>query len=526
MENTTDTVEDLSRQAAALGMPFLAEVGDELLDATLISGIPVEWARAHAVLPIRRDGVLCLLTADPDNLRQQEDVALALGSELRPVVAPRAVILNCIERCYFSRKGTAADFLRGLGRDGGGAGAEEESRSDDLLKSTEDAPVTQLVNLILLEALKARASDIHVEPFDSRLRVRYRVDGLLYEQASPPKRLERALVSRMKVMAHLDIAEKRLPQDGSARVRVGEREIDVRVSTIPVGEGERVVLRLLNRESSVLPLAALGMPEGVQRTWESLLREAHGLMIVCGPTGSGKTTTLYGSIRQLDTKGRNVLTIEDPVEYQLPEIGQMQVKPKIGLTFAGGLRHILRQDPDVILVGETRDNETAEIAVRASLTGHLVFTTLHTNDAAGAMIRMMDMGVESYLLAAALRGILAQRLVRKLCPSCRKPVAVRAEELALLGEAGRPLAGRTVYEPGGCADCLAGYHGRIGIYELLVVDEAMQEAMRAGTSAGRQLKMAPGMGVRRTLLDDGLAKVLDGRTSLAEVLYALGISGA
>jgi general secretion pathway protein E len=235
---------------------------------------------------------------------------------------------------------------------------------------------------------------------------------------------------------------------------------------------------------------------------------------------------LYGSIRQLDTKGRNVLTIEDPVEYQLPEIGQMQVKPKIGLTFAGGLRHILRQDPDVILVGETRDNETAEIAVRASLTGHLVFTTLHTNDAAGAMIRMMDMGVESYLLAAALRGILAQRLVRKLCPSCRKPVAVRAEELALLGEAGRPLAGRTVYEPGGCADCLAGYHGRIGIYELLVVDEAMQEAMRAGTSAGRQLKMAPGMGVRRTLLDDGLAKVLDGRTSLAEVLYALGISGA
>lgn len=524
MENTTDINEALIRQAAILGIPFLAVVGDELLDATLIAGIPVEWARAHAVLPIRRDGELCLLTDDPSNLRKQEDVALALGAELRPVAAPRAVILNCIERCYFSRKGTAADFLRGLGRESGGV--DEESRSDDLLKSAEDAPVTQLVNLILLEALKARASDIHVEPFDSRLRVRYRVDGVLYEQASPPKRLERALVSRMKVMAHLDIAEKRLPQDGSARVRVGEREIDVRVSTIPVGEGERVVLRLLNRESSVLPLAALGMPEGVQRTWESLLREAHGLMIVCGPTGSGKTTTLYGSIRQLDTKGRNVLTIEDPVEYQLPDIGQMQVKPKIGLTFAGGLRHILRQDPDVILVGETRDNETAEIAVRASLTGHLVFTTLHTNDAAGAMIRMMDMGVEPYLLAAALRGVLAQRLVRKLCPSCRRPARVREEELVLLGAAGRTLAGRTVYEPAGCPECLAGYRGRIGIFELLVVDEVMQEAMRAGKLAGRQLQVSPGEGARRTLLDDGLAKVLEGGTSLAEVLYALGISGA
>lgn len=524
MEEITDSNDALIRQAEALGIPFLAEVGDEVLDATLITGIPVEWARSQAVLPIRREGGLYLLTDDPANLRKQEDVALALGAELRPVAAPRAVILNGIERCYFSRKGTAADFLLGLGRDGGGV--EEETRSDDLLKTSEDAPVTQLVNLILLEALKARASDIHVEPFDSRLRIRYRVDGVLYEQAAPPKRLERALVSRMKVMARLDIAEKRLPQDGSARVRVGEREVDVRVSTIPVGEGERVVLRLLNRESSVLPLAALGMPAGIQGTWESLLREAHGLMIVCGPTGSGKTTTLYGSIRQLDTKGRNVLTIEDPVEYQLPDIGQMQVKPKIGLTFAGGLRHILRQDPDVILVGETRDNETAEIAVRASLTGHLVFTTLHTNDAAGAVIRMMDMGVESYLLAAALRGVLAQRLVRRLCPACRRPAKVREEELVLLGAAGRQLAGRTVYEPAGCPECLAGYRGRIGIFELLVVDEGIQDAIRAGKLSGRQLQALPGGGVRCTLLDDGLGKVLEGGTSLAEVLYALGISGA
>lgn len=524
MSSADDARDDLKRQAAELGVPFVAEVGDECLDASLVAGIPVEWARTHAVLPVRLEGRVALLMAEPADLRLQEDVALTLGMELRPVAAPRDVILKCIERCYFERQGTAAEFLRDLPP--GEGGTEPVSRSDDLLRSAEDAPVTQLVNLILLEALKARASDIHVEPFESSLRVRYRVDGVLYEQASPPKRMERALVSRMKVMAHLDIAEKRLPQDGSARVRVGEREIDVRVSTIPVAEGERVVLRLLNRESSVLPLASLGMPGGIQRTWESLLHESHGLMIVCGPTGSGKTTTLYGSIRQLDTRGRNVLTIEDPVEYQLPDIGQMQVKPKIGLTFASGLRHILRQDPDVILVGETRDRETAEIAVRASLTGHLVFTTLHTNDAAGAVIRMMDMGVESYLLASAVRGVLAQRLVRRLCPVCRRPAAVSEETLALLGEAGRQLVGRTVYEPAGCAECLAGYRGRIGIFELLVVDEAMQNAIRAGDAAARQQWRTLGDTAQRTLLGDGLSKVLTGETTLAEVVYALGISGA
>lgn len=525
MNTNDETIEALERKATGLGVPFLPEVDDAMLDSSLVAQIPVEWARTHAVLPVRFRGRLALLMADPADLRVQEDAGLALGEELSAVAAPRAVILRCIERCYFNRRGTAEDFLRELPQVEGGM-AEGEPRADDLLKSAEDAPVTQLVNLILLEALKARASDIHVEPFESRLRVRYRVDGVLYEQASPPKRLERALVSRMKVMAHLDIAEKRLPQDGSARVRVGEREIDVRVSTIPVAEGERVVLRLLNRESSILPLVSLGMPEGVRHTWESLLRESHGLLIVCGPTGSGKTTTLYGSIRQLDTRGRNVLTIEDPVEYQLPDIGQMQVKPKINLTFAAGLRHILRQDPDVILVGETRDKETAEIAVRASLTGHLVFTTLHTNDAAGAVVRMMDMGVESYLLAAAIRGVLAQRLVRRLCPLCRRPVSVREEDVALVGQAGSSLRGQKVYEAAGCGECLAGYRGRVGIFELLVVDEPMQNAIRGGDAAARH-EWRGSVGARhRTLLDDGIAKVLAGETTLAEVVYALGISGA
>jgi general secretion pathway protein E len=282
------------------------------------------------------------------------------------------------------------------------------------------------------------------------------------------------------------------------------------------------VLRLLNRASSLLPLAALGMAAAMRTQFEALLRESHGLIIVCGPTGSGKTTTLYAAIRQMDTVSKNVVTIEEPIEYELPNIGQMQVKPKIGLTFARGLRHILRQDPDVILVGETRDAETAEIAVRASLTGHLVFTTLHTNDSASAVIRMMDMGVESYMLAAALRASLAQRLVRKLCPACRSTVALDPADLAGLGKAAERLQGGTVFRPVGCPACLGGYRGRLGLYELLVVDDDLQEVIRQGPGAAKS--MWSGTGARRgpTLLDDGIDKVLAGETNLAEVLYALG----
>jgi len=525
MQGQTEDTGALRRQAAEFGVPFLDEVIEDMLDPELVAGIPVEWARANGVLPVRWKGETCLLMKDPSGVRAQEDVSLILGCELKPVMATEAAITHGIEICYYRKRDSAEQFLRDL--DGGSPGTDRkaEPRSDDLLRVAEEAPVTQLVNLILLEAVKSRASDIHFEPFENRLRVRYRVDGQLYEQAAPPKHLERTLVSRLKVMGRLDIAEKRLPQDGMASVRVGEREIDIRISTIPVAEGERVVLRLLNRESSLLPLAELGMPPAVLRTFESLLGESHGLVIVCGPTGSGKTTTLYAAIRQLDTTSRNVLTIEDPIEYQLPDIGQMQVKPKIGLTFAHGLRHILRQDPDVILVGETRDTETAEIAVRASLTGHLVFTTLHTNDAPGAVVRMMDMSVEPYLLAAALRATLAQRLVRELCPACRRPVQASEADLSLLGAKGRRLSGMTVHAAVGCGSCLGGYRGRLGIFELLLMDDGMRETIRRGMGEARKANEAGGP-VRVSLLDDGLDKVLAGRTSLAEIAYALGISGA
>ncbi|NQT92619.1 MAG: Flp pilus assembly complex ATPase component TadA, partial [Lentisphaerae bacterium] len=339
----TENLRDLARE---YGVEFLESLSQEILDPSLVSGLPVEWARSNCVLPVRIAGELCVLTPDPGRVDQQEYLALLIGDDIRPVVAPRAAILKSIEQCYYSRDDSPDDFLKDLSETGGKA-VEAPARSNDLLQVAEKAPVTQLVNLILLEAVKRSASDIHFEPFEEALKVRYRIDGILYEQASPPKHLEEALVSRLKVMARMDIAEKRLPQDGMARVRVGEREIDIRVSTIPVAEGERVVLRLLNRESTLLSLTELGMPDGVLGVFSRLITEPNGIVIVSGPTGSGKTTSLYATLQQLDASRKNILTIEDPVEYQIPGIGQMQVKPKIGLTFASGLRHILRQDPDV-----------------------------------------------------------------------------------------------------------------------------------------------------------------------------------
>lgn len=511
----------LEKRARDYGVDFLEDIPDEALDPALVSKLPVEWARSNCVLPIRWHGDICMLVTDPGDFGKQRDLAILLGEDLRLIVAPRQVILRGIERCYFSQSHSPRDFLKDLSV--GAAGEKmEPKRADDLLRVAEQAPVTQLVNLILLEAVKGRASDIHFEPFESRLRLRYRIDGVLYEQAAPPKHLEAALVSRLKIMAHMDIAEKRLPQDGMARVRVGEREIDIRVSTMPVAEGERVVLRLLDRDSSLLSLSELGMDGDTERRFGAVLRESHGLVLVTGPTGSGKTTTLYAALRQLDTRERNVMTIEEPIEYHIEDIGQIQVKPRIGLTFALGLRHILRQDPDVIFVGETRDLETAEIAVRAALTGHLVFTTLHTNDAPSAAIRMLDMGVEPYLLAASLRAVLAQRLVRRLCPQCRIPAALQKQDLAGLGKSGERLVGRAFWQAGGCSNCLGGYRGRTGLFELMTVDPRVEEIIRTGKGSAVTLRRLLTEQGTLALLDDGVSKILQGATSADEVLRAAG----
>ncbi len=495
---------------------MIEQVPDACLDPALVERLPVEWARAQVMLPVRLDGRVTVLTADPTRVRQLEDLALLIGEDPATALAPAGEILKGIERCYFRRDDSPDRFLEGLEPSGAAAPAV---RAEDLLAGEQQAPVTRLINLILIEAVKRRASDIHFEPFEDRLRVRYRIDGILYEQSSPPKHLEDGLVSRLKVMAHMDIAERRLPQDGMARVRVGEREIDLRLSTVPVAEGERVVLRILDRDQAWRPLEDLGMPAGVRMPFEELLQAPHGMVAVCGPTGSGKTTTLYASLGRLDASRRNILTIEDPVEYRLPGIGQIQVKPKIGLTFANGLRHILRQDPDVVLVGETRDRETADIAVRAALTGHLVFTTLHTNDAAGAVTRLADMGVEPYLIASCLRGALAQRLVRRLCPACRRAAVLDPSRRRLLGEAAGLLAdGDRVWEAAGCADCLEGYRGRSGVFELMRVDRALAEAIRLhGQDTGllRRLAVEGGM---RGLVEDALDRLRAGETSLDEVL--------
>ena len=405
----SSTIRELARR---FELPCVESVADTWLDAALVESLPVDWARERAVLPVRHEGGVKILTSDPAAYQALDDLGVLLRIDPVPLLAPREAILAAIERCYFQRDDGSRAAMSAMARADGDETAAP--RSDDLLRSSASAPATQFLNAILLDALKQRASDVHIEPFESKLRLRFRVDGILYEQPAPPKQLESAITSRLKVMAKLDIAEKRLPQDGMVKVRVGEREIDIRVSTVPVAEGERIVLRLLNREATSLPLTDLGMPVDLLGSFRDLLREPNGIVLVTGPTGSGKTTTLYAALQQMDTKQRNILTIEDPIEYQLPDIGQIQVKPKIGLTFASGLRHILRQDPDVVFVGEIRDQETAEIALRASLTGHLVFSTLHTNDAASAIVRLADMGLERYLIGAAVRGVLAQRLVRRL----------------------------------------------------------------------------------------------------------------
>ena len=514
---------ELKKLADQYGMDFLAVVSDEMLDPLLVSKLPVEWARNNCLLPVRIDDCLCVLGCDPSQVDEQEYLALLLGDDLQPVLAPREVIAQGIERCYYSKEDTPDEFIKditdGSGTASGGAISSFGAvGAEDLFHVSDKTPVTQLVNLILLEAVKLNASDIHFEPSDDRLRMRYRIDGVLYEQSAPPKHLEDALVSRLKVMAHMDIAEKRLPQDGMARVKVGVREVDIRMSTVPVAEGERVVLRLLERDTALLPLSDLGMSGGTLTAFESLLSGSRGMVVVSGPTGAGKTTTLYAALGQLDASRKNILTIEDPIEYRLQDIGQIQVKPKIGLTFASGLRHILRQDPDIVLVGETRDVETAEIAMRASLTGHLVLTTLHTNDAAGVPLRFIDMGVEPYLLASCMRGALAQRLARKLCPSCALEVVATEDDVRLLGDAGKRLIGKTIRNPVGCSKCLEGYSGRVGLFEVLVVNAEIQEMIRNGNLSGDALCSHAGRVGVNTLLTDGVEKIENGTTSVSEVV--------
>ena len=480
------------------------------------TGLSVRFLKDNRCLPLKKeDGRVLLAMADPEDQEANQAMEVALGAPISPVPAAEEEILEAIEAVY--QPGSPMARLVGdLDAEEMDLASEETAEIGHLRDMAREAPIIQLVNLLVLRAIQMGASDIHLEPFEDSFRVRYRKDGLLYEAESPPKGLQAAVISRLKIMSRLDIAERRLPQDGRFRLKVKGHDIDFRVSTLPTLLGESMVIRILDREKVILDLNRLGFPTKELKQFDELIHKPYGMILVTGPTGSGKTTTLYGALERINSPDKKIITIEDPVEYRLSGVTQMQVKPTIDLTFAKGLRHIVRQDPDVVLVGEIRDRETAEIAVHAALTGHLVFSTLHTNDAPGAITRLLEMDIEDFLLASAVIGILAQRLVRIICPECK--VALSPEMVEELRQEIPGDLPERLFRGQGCPACAqTGYQGRTGIYELLLVDENIRQLIlkRADVAALRQAAMAQGM---QTLAGDGWAKVAQGLTTTQEVL--------
>jgi general secretion pathway protein E len=479
-----DLMEALAYQ---FDLPWIPELDTKLVDSALIGKVPIAFARRYRLLPVRQEeGRVLVAVTNPLELGPLDDLRLLLGCDVTAALTTTKSLLNCLNQVY-----------------------------DQAV--TAEAPIIRLVNSVLFQAVKQRASDIHFESFERGLIIRYRIDGVLYQVLTPPKRLQANIIARLKIMAALNIAEKRLPQDGRFGIRTSGKDVDFRVSVLPTSHGERVVLRLLEKENRLLNLSDIGLSHEKLATMMQLIQLSHGIILVTGPTGSGKTTTLYAALSQINAPDKNIITVEDPVEYQLQGISQMQVNPKINLTFSNGLRSILRQDPDVIMIGEIRDQETAEIAIHASLTGHLVFSTLHTNDAAGAATRLIDMGIEPFLVASSVVAIVAQRLVREVCASCRQPYEPSNEEqtkLGLIPRGDRP----TFYRGTGCAACAqTGYKGRSGIYELLLMEDEIRRLISAKVDSNliKQQAIAKGM---TTLRDEGAAKVLQGLTTTEEVL--------
>jgi general secretion pathway protein E len=487
------------------------------MSTAAVQRIPYAFARRHGVIlrAVDDDGRAELLVRPGLDLAALAEVRRVLEREVRLTVLDEEHFARDLARAYSRDEDAAAQLADDLTQDEDLAAlAQELPKVEDLLESEDDAPVIRLINAVLTQAIKENASDIHVEPYENRVVVRFRVDGVLREVLQTKRAVAPLLISRIKVMSRLDIAEKRLPQDGRISLRIAGRAVDVRVSTLPSGHGERVVLRLLDKQAGRLDLSSLGMEPRIQGMIDDLIHKPHGIILVTGPTGSGKTTTLYAALERINDRTRNIMTVEDPIEYYIDGIGQTQVNTKVEMTFARGLRAILRQDPDVVMVGEIRDTETAQIAVQASLTGHLVLSTLHTNTAVGAVTRLRDMGVEPFLLASTLLGLVSQRLVRVLNPETRIGYPAGEYEARLLGlqpgDAGRV----TLYRPG--ADAGGGYRGRTGIYELVIVDEPMRVMIHDGAGEHElerhARKATPG------IRDDGRAKVLSGATSLEELL--------
>ncbi len=503
-----------------LRVPYVKNLEEKGLDPALISRVPIAFSKKHKVVPMKmEDGVLTIATPDPLNYEPLDDLRLILGCrEIQVVLSSEHEVLHAINRFYEQSADTPEEMIQSMDTESSDRILHELEEIADLLDISDEAPVIKLVNLILFQAVKERASDIHIEPFQKELKVRYRIDGILYQRLDPPKRYQSAIISRLKVMAKLDIAEKRLPQDGRIPIKIADKDIDIRVSIIPTTFGERVVLRLLDKQSLLLGMEEIGLAPDQHQTLQDLISRSNGILLVTGPTGSGKTTTLYAALSQINSPDKNIITIEDPVEYQLWGIGQIQVNPKIGLTFAHGLRSILRHDPDVILVGEIRDAETAEIAIQAALTGHLVFSTLHTNDAASAATRLVDMEIEPFLVASVVRAIVAQRLIRVICPECKEGYVPEPALLQQAAIAPEQLNGGKVYRGRGCPACSeTGYRGRTGIYEILLVSETIRQLIMKKADSGTIGCQAVGEGMR-TLRQDGARKIIQGITTLEEVL--------
>ena len=515
--------------AATLDIAYLDDLTGHAASAEFVSKIPIAFARRHGLLGLASDnGHLPLAMCDPQapgSWSQIEVVARFLGKPVEPVVVPRDQIAAAINLAYQQRTGQVQALIENLDRkdileevarfeaSGGGAGGKE-----DLLDTSGRAPVIKLVNLLLFEAVKQGASDIHIQPYEDSLIARMRIDGILFDAFKLQKGLQEEVISRVKIMGRMNIAEKRLPQDGRATVQVGDRVIDLRIASLPTSYGERVVIRLLDKSARLYNLGELGMQPGSLKLFRELIGLEHGLILVTGPTGAGKTTTLYAALQEINAQELNILTLEDPIEYQLPGVSQTQVSEKKGMTFASGLRSVLRQDPDIIMVGEIRDRDTAVMAIQSALTGHLVFSTLHTNDAASAVARLLDLGTEPYLVASSAVGVLAQRLVRKVCPDCAHPAQPPSEELTRLGIDPRNVDLSALRAGQGCESCRGtGYRGRIGIFELLTVNDNVRRKIQACATAA-EVKAAAVENGMKTLRDNGIELVLSGLTTIEEVL--------
>ena len=518
----------LRLSSAMYGLPFVPDLDRRAVagdgwkeEAQLALHAPLAWLRARCVVPVRDGaGRLMLAASHPEAMYLMGDLAVLWGEAPEKVVLTAEADVQAMINRIFGESVHSSDSVADvLGEEASSMMDDSAESVEDLLEEDSDAPFIRLVNMLLTQAVRAGASDIHIEPYRDVSRVRFRLDGVLYERHTLEKAYHAALVSRIKVMAKLNIAEKRLPQDGRIAVALGGRQVGLRVSTLPTAFGERVVLRLLEKSERVLSLAELGLGSEDLGRVQELVRLSHGMILITGPTGSGKTTTLYAMLQALSSPERNILTIEDPVEYELEGVGQMQVNAKIGLTFADGLRTLVRQDPDVILIGEIRDAETASIAVQSALTGHLVLSTLHTNDAPSAVARLFDMGVEPFLLSSVLRAVAAQRLVRVLCPHCREAYMPDEQELQALGRM-RTLyrKGQPLYRARGCEECMhTGYRGRMAIYEIMPMSDTLKKLVveKADANVLREQALAEGLFFLR---DDGIRKVLDGMTTLSEIV--------